>query len=96
MSDLVWLGTKEYDNKTGAGSIGVEFAGTAVSSNGIDGPIEPAAGNASRSRIEKNPELQWQEGYYRGYFILDVNAKQVSSRFYGESSPGALITHLIH
>ncbi|KAJ4141603.1 hypothetical protein NW768_000818 [Fusarium equiseti] len=86
VSDLVWLGTKEYDNKTGAGSIGVEFAGTAVSSNGIDGPIEPAAGNASRSRIEKNPELQWQEGYYRGYFILDVNAKQVSSRFYGSPS----------
>ncbi|KAJ4010580.1 hypothetical protein NW752_005255 [Fusarium irregulare] len=86
VSDLVWLGTKEYDNKTGAGSIGVEFAGTAVSSNGIDGPIEPAAGDAARSRIEKNPELQWQEGYYRGYFILDVNAKQVSSRFYGSPS----------
>ncbi|RBR10474.1 uncharacterized protein FIESC28_09469 [Fusarium coffeatum] len=86
VSDLVWLGTKDYDNKTGAGSIGVEFAGTAVSSNGIDGPIEPAAGDAARSRIEKNPELQWQEGYYRGYFILDVNAEQVSSRFYGSPS----------
>ncbi|CAG7559164.1 unnamed protein product [Fusarium equiseti] len=86
VSDLVWLGTKEYDNKTGTGSIGVEFAGTAVSSNGIDGPIEPAAGDAARSRIEKNPELQWQEGYYRGYFILGVNAKQVSSRFYGSPS----------
>ncbi|EWY97745.1 alkaline phosphatase [Fusarium oxysporum NRRL 32931] len=86
VSDLVWLGTKEYDNKTGAGSIGVEFAGTAVSSNGVGGPIEPAAGKAARARVQKNPELQWQEGYYRGYFILDVNAKQVSSRFYGSPS----------
>ncbi|WXC51258.1 hypothetical protein QX201_010959 [Fusarium graminearum] len=86
VSDLVWLGTKEYDNKTGAGSIGVEFAGTAVSSSGIDGPIEPTAGKSSRSRVEKNPELQWQEGYYRGYFILDVNSKNVTSRFYGSPS----------
>ncbi|KAJ4268834.1 hypothetical protein NW762_002904 [Fusarium torreyae] len=86
VSDLVWLGNKEYDNKTGTGSIGVEFAGTAVSSGGVDGPIEPTAGKAARARVQKNPELQWQEGYYRGYFILDINAKQVSSRFYGSPS----------
>ncbi|EQK97550.1 Alkaline phosphatase D-related protein [Ophiocordyceps sinensis CO18] len=29
VSDLVWLGTKEYDKETGSGAVGVEFAGTA-------------------------------------------------------------------
>ncbi|KAM5345220.1 hypothetical protein ACJ41O_011082 [Fusarium nematophilum] len=86
VSDLVWLGTKDYDNKTGAGSIGVEFAGTAVSSSGVDGPIEPNSGDAARSRVEGNPELMWQEGYYRGYFRLDVTPKKISAQFFGSPS----------
>jgi phosphodiesterase/alkaline phosphatase D-like protein len=34
VSDLVWLDETPYDQTTGAGAIGVEFAGTAVSSTG--------------------------------------------------------------
>ncbi|RSM13171.1 hypothetical protein CEP52_002120 [Fusarium oligoseptatum] len=86
VSDLVWLGNQDYDNKTGSGSIGVEFAGTAVSSGGVDGPIEPNAGKAARERVNRNPELMWQEGYYRGYFRLEVTPKEVTAQFYGSLS----------
>jgi hypothetical protein len=39
------------------GPISVEFAGTAVSSSCPDGPIEPVAGDISRTLIELNEEL---------------------------------------
>ncbi|KAL6356005.1 hypothetical protein LRP88_09590 [Fusarium phalaenopsidis] len=90
VSDLVWLGNHDYDNKTGSGSIGVEFAGTAVSSSGVNGPIEPNAGKAARERVKSNPELMWQEGYYRGYFRLDVSPKKVTAQFYGGYSSETL------
>ena len=34
VSDLVWLDHTDYDPTTGAGAVGVEFGGTAVSSSG--------------------------------------------------------------
>ena len=30
-----------------------------------------------------NPELQWQEGYYRGYFELQVSKDSVNASFFG-------------
>ena len=83
VSDLAWLGTKDYDKNTGEGAIGVEFAGTAVSSSGQTGPIEPKAGDYARGMIKRNDEMQWQEGYYRGYFILNLSPKQATAQFYG-------------
>ncbi|SPO06053.1 related to alkaline phosphatase D precursor [Cephalotrichum gorgonifer] len=86
VSDLAWLGTKDYDSETGEGAIGVEFAGTAVSSSGYDGPIEPNAGNTSRDLIRLNEEMMWQEGYYRGYFRLAITKEEVKAHFYGSPS----------
>lgn len=63
--------------------MGVEFAGTAVSSSGQKGPIEPKAGDYARGMIKRNEEMQWQEGYYRGYFILTVAPEQATAQFYG-------------
>ncbi|KAI1501714.1 PhoD-like phosphatase-domain-containing protein [Biscogniauxia marginata] len=85
VSDLVWLDEKVYDSDTGAGSIGVEFAGTAVSSSGASGPIAAARAQA-RDRVGNNTELQWQDGYYRGYFVLDVAPERLEARFYGSPS----------
>ena len=68
---------------TGAGAIGVEFAGTAVTSSGKKGPIEPTAGNSARKMIKLNDEMMWQEGYYRGYFQLTVSPKKASAQFFG-------------
>ncbi|KAI1780031.1 PhoD-like phosphatase-domain-containing protein [Hypoxylon cercidicola] len=85
VSDLVWLDEKPYDRETGEGAIGVEFAGTAVSSTGFSGPIAPARGEAS-NRVGNNTVLQWQDGYYRGYFLLTVTPDALEARYYGSPS----------
>lgn len=82
VSDLVWLDEKPYDPETGEGAIGVEFAGTAVSSTGFNGLIEPARIEAE-NRVGNNTMLQWQDGYYRGYFILSVTPEKLEAQYYG-------------
>jgi alkaline phosphatase D len=85
VSDLAWLGEKPYDQKTGEGAVGVEFGGTAVSSTGYGGE-EIAKGNKKAAVLVKdNQELQWAEGYYRGYYELFVTPESVSARYYGKS-----------
>ncbi|KAI1814111.1 alkaline phosphatase-like protein [Poronia punctata] len=85
VADLVWLGEKEYNANTGEGAIGVEFAGTAVSSTGVDAPIVQARTQA-QFRVGNNSELQWQDGYYRGYILLSVKPEAVEARYYGSPS----------
>ena len=60
-----------YDKATGKGSVGVEFAGTSVSSpsnlgRGPEGPKQLADTMAAR------PHLHYVDGRYRGYFIVDL------------------------
>jgi alkaline phosphatase D len=85
VSDLAWLGKKDYDEKTGAGAFGVELAGTAVSSNSPAGAnITPsAANNASQVLISQNPELQWQDLYYRGYFEMSIGYDAITAKYFG-------------
>ncbi|KAI1107798.1 PhoD-like phosphatase-domain-containing protein [Jackrogersella minutella] len=85
VSDLVWLGEKTYDAETGDGAIGVEFAGTAVSSTGYNGLIVPARASAEKL-VTENTELQWQDGYYRGYYLLTVTPDKLEARYYGSPS----------
>ncbi|KAI8965930.1 PhoD-like phosphatase-domain-containing protein [Daldinia sp. FL1419] len=85
VSDLVWLDEKPYDPATGEGAIGVEFAGTAVSSTGFSGLIEPGRKEAEY-RVGNNTVLQWQDGYYRGYFLLSVTPDRLDARYYGSPS----------
>ncbi|KAH6842893.1 alkaline phosphatase-like protein [Chaetomium sp. MPI-CAGE-AT-0009] len=85
VSDVTWLGKANYDAKTGEGSVGVEFAGTAVSSSGQSGPIL-AAREKARAQVEAHEVLQWQEGYYRGYFVLQVRKESVTARYFGSPS----------
>jgi alkaline phosphatase D len=63
VSDLVWLDQKAYDPATGKGSLGVEFAGSAVSSPCPYGQniSHVKADNYSSWLVHANPELQWQE-----------------------------------
>ncbi|MCJ1270167.1 hypothetical protein MMC22_010063 [Lobaria immixta] len=85
VSDLVWLDHSEYDTSTGKGSVGVEFAGTAVSSPSPYGQnitIEKA-NNASSYLVRDNRELQWSELYYRGYFELHISQHSVNASYFG-------------
>jgi alkaline phosphatase D len=70
-----------YDHATGKGSLGVEFAGTSVSSPsslgaGPDGEKQLAGILASR------PHLHYADGRYRGYFILDLTRERLQADFY--------------
>lgn len=80
-----WLGEKDYNKSTGEGSIGVEFAGSAVTSPcpyGANITLE-AANNASTWLQNANDELQWQDLYYRGYFELHFTHDKVDANFFG-------------
>ncbi|KAF9887923.1 hypothetical protein FE257_009445 [Aspergillus nanangensis] len=81
VSDLAWIGQHEYDAKTGAGSVGVEFAGTAVSSSGFGGTISSA--EAEAASYKENKELIWTEGYYRGYFELHLRQNEAEAKYFG-------------
>lgn len=85
VSDLVWLDHHPYDPQTGDGSIGVEFAGAAVSSPSPAGQnISIAASRiASEWLVEHNRELQWSELYYRGYFELEITKERVDAKYFG-------------
>lgn len=85
VSDLVWLDHSPYDPSTGAGSIGVEFAGSAVSSPSPAGQNISIAASVQGSQwlVGANRELQWSELYYRGYYELHITQQQVQARYFG-------------
>lgn len=70
-----------YDKATGKGSLGVEFAGTSVSSpsnlgRGPDGARQLAELRAAR------PHLHYVDGRYRGYFIVDLTRDRLQADYY--------------
>jgi alkaline phosphatase D len=70
-----------YDTATGKGSLGVEFAGTSVTSpsnlgRGPDGPKQLADAMAAR------PHLRYVDGRYRGYFIVDLTRERLQADYY--------------
>lgn len=58
-----------YDENTGAGSVGVEFVGTSVTSQ--SSPIGIPGGTALISAF--NPHIKYADLSKKGYMILDVN-----------------------
>lgn len=76
--------TKTYDPVTGKGAIGVEFAGTAVTSTSSFGAgIAPAAADAiSTTLVAENIDLQWSEGSYRGFFTLTISNEKLLATYY--------------
>ena len=70
-----------YDRTTGKGSLGVEFAGTSVTSpsgvgGGPDGEQQLAGLRAAR------PHLHYVDGRYRGYFVVDLTRERLQADFY--------------
>ncbi|EPQ58357.1 hypothetical protein GLOTRDRAFT_37518, partial [Gloeophyllum trabeum ATCC 11539] len=76
--------TTTYNPNTGDGAIGVEFAGTAVTSSSAFGAgISPqAADKISQVYVAANPDLQWSEGSYRGFFTLTIDANNINATYY--------------
>jgi alkaline phosphatase D len=68
-----------YDKATGKGSIGVEFAGTSVTSPsnvGRDGQKQLDDLMAAR------PHLHYVDGRYRGYYLVDLTRQRLQTDYY--------------
>lgn len=63
-----------YDKASGAGSLGVEFVGTSVTSPGIDTDTTGAIAGAIRAY---NPHFKYVQLTRRGYLLMDVNRDRV-------------------
>ena len=66
---------------TGRGSVGLEFAGTSVTSvsnlgAGPDGEQQLATVKAAR------PHLHYVDGRYRGYYIVDLTRERLQADFF--------------
>jgi len=70
-----------YDAKTGKGSVGIELAGTSVTSTsgvgaGPDGEKALADLRAAR------PHLHYVDGRYRGYYVVDVTHERLQADYF--------------
>ncbi|KAG8625018.1 hypothetical protein KVT40_006769 [Elsinoe batatas] len=85
VSDLIWEGAKSYDEVTGEGAIGAEFAVTAVSSVSRAGQNVSVAEArmVSDSVVGNNSEVQWNEFWYRGYMELRLGKEKAQARYFG-------------
>lgn len=84
LRSLALKSRSSYDPITGDGAIGVEFAGTAVSSTSTFGAgISPAnADKISARYVVENTDLQWSEGSYRGFFTLTIDPRQARATYW--------------
>lgn len=74
-----------YDPGTGRGSLGLEFAGTSVTSSsnlgaGPDGERQLAEVKAAR------PHLHYVDGRYRGYYVLDLTRERLQADYFAMST----------
>ncbi|KAI5479609.1 hypothetical protein MNV49_003346 [Pseudohyphozyma bogoriensis] len=90
-----------YDPVTGAGALGVEFAGTAVSSPSSyghgPGYTEAVYRGIAANLTEASPSLQYAEGQLRGYFELTITPEEVTCDvfgFYEQETRNTNVTHV--
>lgn len=76
--------TEAYDPKTGQGALGVEFAGTAVTSPSSYGKLSKKEYQSkAESYVKTNRNLQFAEGAHRGYFDLALSQNEAVASFWG-------------
>jgi len=85
VSDLAHINdTMRYNPTTGEGAIGVEFAGTGVTS--APGFFSQTnfgqTVNVSSIFVRDNIDLQWSEGFFRGFFTLSLTPKSLNATYY--------------
>ncbi|KAF9453201.1 PhoD-like protein [Macrolepiota fuliginosa MF-IS2] len=85
VSDLAHANdTVNYDSATGRGAIGVEFAGTGVTSSSgtfTKGNLTDSMA-VSAQYVNKNIDLQWNEGFFRGFFTLTLDSSALNATYY--------------
>lgn len=62
--------------------IGVEFAGTSVSSPGFGDTITRDMADSGRLWAEKNQEVAWHDPYHRGFLVVTLTKTEARSDFY--------------
>jgi alkaline phosphatase D len=68
-----------YDKATGKGSLGVEFAGTSVTSpSGVGRDGEKQLDDLKAAR----PHLHYVDGRYRGYYLVDITRDRLQADYY--------------
>jgi len=60
---------------------GVEFAGQAVTSGGIEGDLGVDPKISSAGLVAANPELKWADTSRRGYMMLDITPQRVTGEW---------------
>jgi alkaline phosphatase D len=60
---------------------GVEFAGQAVTSNGMEGDMGADPKVVARGFMAANPELKWADTSQRGYMMIEVTPQRVTGEW---------------
>lgn len=60
---------------------GVEFAGHAVTSHGIETSLGADPAQVARAFVQTNPELDWADTSQRGYMMIDVRPEKVTGEW---------------
>lgn len=73
----------DYNVLTGAGSLGVEFVTTSVTSSGLeDVPGLSQVPELAMAIRAVNPHMQYIEGTRRGYLVMDVNHERTTGEYW--------------
>ena len=68
-----------YDIAQDGHAAGVEFAGSSVTSNGIESGFAVDPGRIARELVAANPELKWCDTSRRGYMSMTITPDRVSN-----------------
>ena len=60
---------------------GVEFAGQAVTSGGMEGDLHGDPKAVARGFVAANPELKWANTHQRGYMMIDISPDRVTGEW---------------
>jgi alkaline phosphatase D len=73
-----------YNPLTGAGSRGVEFVTTSVTSPGLEEILPPTATAPELVNVLRltNPHMRYIEGTQRGYMLLDLQPEAITSEWW--------------
>jgi alkaline phosphatase D len=61
--------------------VGVEFAGQAVTSNGMEGDMGADPLAVARGFMAANPELKWADTSQRGYMMIEVTPQRITGEW---------------